>query len=213
MKRLPGALRTLAALTLIATLFGCAAPAPLPDFRYYRLAPATNVSAMEVVALPAPIVVNGVQADGVHGERPILYSTDPDSQRISQYHYQIWNDPPPAMVQRRALHLFDQRGISSLVTNRLDPRIEAYRVSIRLNRFEIIRVDGMNREVVVGMRIRADFDGNRLPLMEKQYTVRRPAEGTSLTDGTAELSVAVDGILVEFADALAKMVAEQSETG
>jgi len=213
MRRVP-LMRALIALTLFATLLvGCSAPAPLPDFRYYRLAPPTSVSAMETPALSAPIVVNGVQADGVHGERPILYSTDPDSLRISQYHYQIWNDPPPAMVQRRALHLFDKRAIAPLVTNRLDPRIKAYRVSIRLNRFEIIRVDGSNREVVVGLRIRADYDGIRLPLMEQQYTVRRPAQGTSLVDGTAELSVAVDEILIGFADALAKAVSEQAAAG
>jgi len=190
-------------ITLLAgLLIGCSAPAPLPDFRYYRLSPATATTALEQPALSAPLVVNGVQADGVHGERPILYATDPDSLRISQYHYQVWNDPPPSLVQRRALQLFDARNIAPLVTNRLDPRIEAYRVSIRLNRFEVIRVDGVNREVVAGMRIRADFDGSRLPLMEKQYTLRRAAEGESLTSGTAELSVAVDEILLKFADDL-----------
>lgn len=193
---------------LAALIVACSGPAPLPDFRYYRLSPATTATAFEQAPLQAPLVVNGVQADGVHGERPILYATDPDSLRISQYHYQVWNDPPPSLIQRRALQLFDARNLAPLVTNRLDPRIEAYRVSIRLNRFEVIRVGGSNREVVAGMRIRADFDGSRLPLMEKQYTLRRPAQGQSLTDGTAELSVAVDEILLSFVDDLVAAVAE-----
>ncbi|MCB1636700.1 MAG: hypothetical protein KDI51_19085, partial [Xanthomonadales bacterium] len=81
-------------------LVACSGPAPLPDFRYYRLAPPTRVEALDPPALDAPLVLNAVQADGVHGERPILYATDPDSLRIAQYHYQLWNDPPPALVLR-----------------------------------------------------------------------------------------------------------------
>ncbi|MCB1587568.1 MAG: membrane integrity-associated transporter subunit PqiC [Xanthomonadales bacterium] len=195
-------LLTAASLLLVA----CSGPAPLPDFRYYRLAPPTRVEALGQPALDAPLVLNAVQADGVHGERPILYATDPDSLRIAQYHYQLWNDPPPALVLRRALHLFEQRNLAPLVTERLDPRISAYRLSTRLFRFEVIR-EGVNREAVIGMRLRLDRDGESYPVLEKRIELRQEATGERLEEGTRVLSELLDRALMQFAAEVERTVA------
>jgi ABC-type uncharacterized transport system auxiliary subunit len=199
-KLLPGhRLARLATLLLACVLLAsCSAPPALPDFRYYRLAPPTAVEALAEPVLDAPLVINNVQADGVHGERPILYATDHDSLRILQYHYQLWNDPPPALVLRRALHLFAQRKLAPMVTERLDPRVSAYRLSTRLFRFEVIRL-GVNREVVVGMQMRVDRDGEQYPVLEKRIELRREASGESLEQGTRALSEALDQALIDFA--------------
>jgi ABC-type uncharacterized transport system auxiliary subunit len=193
------------AMLALLILAGCSAPAPLPDFRYYRLAPPTAVEALADAALDAPLVINQVQADGVHGERPILYATDADSLRILQYHYQLWNDPPPALVLRRALHLYGQRNLAPLVTERLDPRVSAYRLSTRLFRFEVIRL-GVNREVVVAMQMRVDRDGETYPVLERRVELRREASGESLEQGTRALSEALDAALIEFSAELEKVL-------
>lgn len=206
---LPNRLRTLLLPALAALLLAaCSGPAPLPDFRYYRLAPPTAVERLPEAVLEAPLVLNAVQSDGVHGERPILYATDADSLRISQYHYQLWNDPPPALVLRRALHLYGERGLAPLVTERLDPRIEAYRLSSRLFRFEVIRA-GVNREVVVALQLRVDRDGQQMPVLERRMELRRPASGESLIDGTRVLSEALDQVLLDFASELEQVVRQQ----
>lgn len=195
-------LHRLAALLLAGLLLAsCAAPPALPDFRYYRLAPPSTLEPLAEPALDAPLVINNVQADGVHGERPILYATDADSLRISQYHYQLWNDPPPALVLRRALYLYGTRNLASLVTERLDPRVSAYRLSTRLFRFEVIRL-GVNREVVVAMQMRLDRDGETLPVLERRVELRREASGERLEEGTRALSEALDAALLEFASEL-----------
>lgn len=195
---------------LAVLLAGCSGPAALPDFRYYRLAPPSAVEALAEPALDAPLVLNAVQADGVHGERPILYATDSDSLRIAQYHYQLWNDPPPALVLRRALHLYGERRLAPLVTERLDPRIEAYRLSTRLFRFEVIR-QGVNREVVLGLRLRVDRDGESFPVLEKRIELRREASGEKLEDGTRVLSELLDQALLQFASELESAMRERQQ--
>jgi ABC-type uncharacterized transport system auxiliary subunit len=202
----------LACLLLAGLLLAsCSAPPALPDFRYYRLAPPTAVEPLQEPVLDAPLVINNVQADGVHGERPILYATDIDSLRILQYHYQLWNDPPPALVLRRALHLYGQRKLAPMVTERLDPRVSAYRLSTRLFRFEVIRL-GVNREVVVAMQMRVDRDGEIYPVLERRVELRREASGESLEEGTRALSEALDAALIEFSTDLEKVLADRRAT-
>jgi hypothetical protein len=85
-----------------------------------------------------------------------------------------------------------------MVTERLDPRVSAYRLSTRLFRFEVIRL-GVNREVVVGMQMRVDRDGEQYPVLEKRIELRREASGESLEQGTRALSEALDQALIDFA--------------
>ena len=37
---------------------------------------------------------------------------DADSIKVSQYHYQLWNDPPPGMVQRRLEEVVQQAAVT-----------------------------------------------------------------------------------------------------
>jgi ABC-type uncharacterized transport system auxiliary subunit len=199
----------LCTLLLCAALIGaCSAPEPIPDFRYYRLAPAT-LPARGAALLDRPLVVEAFRADGVHGERPILYATDADSLKISQYHYQLWNDPPPTMIQRRLIDHLTALGASELVSDRLGMRIPAYRLRGTVYRFERVVVDSAP-EAVVAMRLRLDKDGEDVPYLTLDRTVRVPIGGDRVEDAAIALSAGVD----QIADALvAAMKARRPSAG
>lgn len=175
-------------------LAACSAPEAVPDFRYYRLAPASAIEPLAKPLLDQPLVIENFRADGVHGERPILYANDPDSLKISQYHYQLWNDPPPVMVQRRLQELLAAARVSDYVTDRLAPRVSAYRLNAAIYRFERVLVDGQPTEAVLGLRLRLQADGANLPLVESDELVRVPVTGTRVEDSAVALSVAVDQV-------------------
>jgi ABC-type uncharacterized transport system auxiliary subunit len=186
---------TLALIALCALLLaGCSAPQAIPDFRYYRLAPAAPMAALPAPLLDQPLVVTDFRADGVHGERPILYSNDPDSLKTSQYHYQLWNDPPPVMVQRRLQELLSAARVSAYVTDRLSPRTTGYRLTGAIHRFERVLVEGQPTEAVMGVRLRLQLDGAELPLIERDYLLRMPVSGPRVEDSAVALSAAVDEV-------------------
>jgi uncharacterized lipoprotein YmbA len=192
-----------AALTLTALLLSaCSAPDPIPDFRYYRLAAPATRPALRAALLDRPLVIESFRADGVHGERPILYATDRDSLRINQYHYQLWNDPPPVLAQRHFLAALAAAGVAPLVSERLSPRVEAYRLRATLFRFERILVEREPAEVVVGLRIRLDRDGADLPVLEFSEEAHVPVAGGRIEDSVIAMSAGLDRIVSSLIDRL-----------
>lgn len=183
-------------------LAACSAPEAVPDFRYYRLAPASAIEPLQRPLLDQPLVIENFRADGVHGERPILYANDVDSLKISQYHYQLWNDPPPVMVQRRLQELLAAARVSEYVTDRLSPRLSAYRLNAAIYRFERVLVDGEPTEAVLGLRLRLQADGASLPLVERDELVRVPVAGARVEDAAIALSAAVDQVARRLVDQL-----------
>ena len=188
------AIRGWLAASMLLALTACSAPEAVPDFRYYRLAPASAIEALPQPLLDQPLVIENFRADGVHGERPILYANDRDSLKISQYHYQLWNDPPPLMVQRRLQELLGAARVSDYVTDRLAPRVSAYRLNAAIYRFERVLVDGQPTEAVLGLRLRLQADGASMPLVERDELVRVPVTGARVEDSAVALSAAVDQV-------------------
>lgn len=188
----------------LSTLVGCSTPDVIPDFRYYRLAPAGTIAVLPAPLLARPLALESFRADGVHGERPILYSNDPDSLKTSQYHYQLWNDPPPLMVQRRLQELFSKARVSAYVTDRLGIRERGYHLEGSIHRFERVLVEGQPAEVVVGMRLRLIADGTAMPLLELNELVRMPVTGDRVEDSAVAISAGIDEVARRFILALQK---------
>jgi ABC-type uncharacterized transport system auxiliary subunit len=189
---------------MLLVLAACSSPEPIPDFRYYRLAPPTPIAALPAPLLDQPLVLEGFRADGVHGERPILYANDADSIKVNQYHYQMWNDPPPVMVQRRLQELLNAANVSAYVTDRLSGREPAYRLSGTIHRFERVLVAGEPTEVVFGVRLRLQGSAAERPLVETDEVVRVPVAGPKVEDAAIALSAAVDQVAVRLVAALQK---------
>jgi len=183
-------------------MVACSAPEPIPDFRYFRLAPAAPIAAVPAPLLDKPLVVDNFRADGVHGERPILYANDAESIKVSQYHYQLWNDPPPLMVQRRLQELLSAARVSDYVTDRMSPRMAGYRLTGVVYRFERVLVAGQPTEAVLGVRLRLEGAGTERPLIERDELVRVPVTGTRVEDAAIALTAAVDQVAARLVSAL-----------
>ena len=85
-----------------AILLAACGSTPVPEVRYYSLAPATGVEAAAEPVLALPIRVEIFSADGLHSEQGVLYANS-EGGPVRTYHYQLWNDTPGALLQKRLI--------------------------------------------------------------------------------------------------------------
>lgn len=181
-------------------LAGCATE-PVPDFRYFRFADPTPLQRLPAPTLQLPLVVEPFRADGVMGERPILYATRSETVRLSQYHYQLWNDPPPVLVRQRLMDQLASAAVAPLVTERLSPRVEALRLQGRIEEFQRVR-DPAGDQVVVTVLLRLERDRVGWPLIERRFRQQLPVDGDGIEPSVRVFGQAVDAIAAELVQAL-----------
>ncbi len=200
-------LSVIAGLLMLLMLAGCAATAPVPDFRYFRFGEPVGVQRLSAPTLGLPLVVEPFRADGVMGERPILYATRSETVRLSQYHYQLWNDPPPVLVRQRLMDQLAAAAVAPVVTERLSPRVQAFRLQGRIEEFQRIR-DPAGDQVVVSVLLRLERDQIGLPLIERRYRKQLAVTGDGIEAAVLAFGQSVDALAGELIDDLAALPAE-----
>jgi ABC-type uncharacterized transport system auxiliary subunit len=203
--------RRAALASALLLLAGCATE-PVPDYRYFRFAEAASVARLPAPVLPLPLVVEPFRADGVMGERPILYATRSETVRLSQYHYQLWNDPPPVLVRQRLMDQLASAAVAPLVTERLSPRVEALRLQGRIEEFQRVR-DASGDQVVVSVRLRLERDRVGMPLIERRFRQQLPVEGDGIEASVRVFGQAVDAIAAELLTELSALPSEVHAAG
>jgi uncharacterized lipoprotein YmbA len=173
-------------------LVACSSPGLMPDYRYFRLADPV-LPAAQAPIFDLPLVVERFRGSGVHGERSILYSIDGSEMKLAQYHYQLWDDPPPQLVQKFVAAHLRAAHIAPLVTERLSPREPALRLTAIIENLERVK-HGDGYRVVVGLSIRLEKDGVALPLLERTYKEQAEASSDTLEASVVEMTHVLDMI-------------------
>ena len=122
--------RTLATLLAAVLLSGCGA-APRKDM-FYRLPEVAGVAAASE-GEGTVIYVPPFLADGLHGERALVYAHD-DGTALEQYTYDYWVDSPRLLLQQALAERLRAGGAQRVVTS---PSSETrYTVRGRIRKFE-----------------------------------------------------------------------------
>lgn len=180
-----------------ALLAGCASD-PIPDLAYYRLPIGEPPAARAAPSFREPIVVDVLIADGVYSTQSILYQTKPEAP-VKEYHYQLWQDPPVRLVQRRVISRLRRAGISDVVTDRLPNSILSTRVSGVIENFERVRIGEDQWKVVVQIEFRADRGNDDLPIVLETYAAELPTDNDSIQATVRAFTQAVNQVIDEFA--------------
>ncbi|MBE5315601.1 MAG: membrane integrity-associated transporter subunit PqiC [Xanthomonadales bacterium] len=197
-----------ALLASLLTLLGACASAPgIPETTWHRL-PAASASVPLTDTSELPIVVQQLEADGLHADQALLYALDASGQRLRAYHYNLWVDPPGYLLQRRTIARLRAAGASARVTDQLSSREPALWVSGRIERFERVPRAGGGYEAQVGLRLRvARHDGGE-PLVEREYAATVAASDDRLATSVQALGAATDQALDAFLIDLGRALAE-----
>ncbi|MFN7783578.1 MAG: ABC-type transport auxiliary lipoprotein family protein [Lysobacterales bacterium] len=189
-------LRALLASALL--LLGACASAPgIPETTWHRL-PAAAAPARLGTPSALPIVVQRLEADGLHADQALLYALDPNGQRLRAYHYHLWVDPPGYLLQRRLIARLYAAGAAGRVTDQLSTRLPAVWVTGRIERFERVPRAGGGYEAHVGLRLRVSRRDAAEPLVEKEYTATAAAADDSLAASVQALGAATDQAFDSF---------------
>ncbi|HVF33927.1 MAG TPA: ABC-type transport auxiliary lipoprotein family protein [Candidatus Saccharimonadia bacterium] len=197
-------LRRVCALAVVAALAGCES-APIPDVTHYRMPTQEKREPAGAPLFADPIVVDVFLADGLYSEQSILYQTTP-SGPVKAYHYQLWNDPPIRLLQRRLIRRLRNEGVAPLVADRLPVSLNAIRVSGLIEHFERVKADEAWR-VIVRVELRVDHGDQGLPILLESYEVTEPTDGESIQATVRAFARATDEINARFVADLRKVAA------
>jgi ABC-type uncharacterized transport system auxiliary subunit len=147
--------------------------------------------AAERATLPGTLVVERPVAEGVYGERAILYSDDPGRRVLKQYHYSFWLKSPPQLVQDYLVDALRRRQLAERVVEDGVEFEEAHRLVSRITRFERLRAPD---QVAVGLEVMLLRPGEYTPALIRRYSEIRPLADEGLTAAVAGFEAALDAV-------------------
>jgi ABC-type uncharacterized transport system auxiliary subunit len=161
-------------------VLGACAQAPVPNDTFYRL----EVSDPEATGgtgmpLDAVVEVRPFDADGILGERALVYVESPQGS-LHQYSYHFWVEPPTQAIQRELTeHLRGTGYFAQVLTPRFRERSDV-KVQGRIGRLEQVLGSSGAASVVVELEIGAErtVRGGGL-LVLNTYRVEAPASDAS----------------------------------
>ncbi|MGA9342109.1 MAG: ABC-type transport auxiliary lipoprotein family protein [Rhodanobacteraceae bacterium] len=189
-------MRRLGSFLVVLALAGCNAPT-VPDFSYYRLPRAAPLPVAKAPLFDEPIVVQEFAADGLYGDQAMVYATDPGAQELHQYHYQLWTDPPPRMLQRRLIAQLRAAHAGPRVTDELAISQAAVRIRGVILRLDRVPRAGGGYGVAVTVKLRVDA-GDGPPILDERYEADAGANGTDLKSTALAFGSALDRINARF---------------
>jgi cholesterol transport system auxiliary component len=174
--------RKLAAAALASlALSACAAP-EVPKEQYFRLV-ATMAAGKIVHPLSGIVEAQPFSADGVTGERPLLF-TDNGGTKLEQRNYAYWVNPPIQMLRDQMIAYLRSAGLAEQVVPS-ELRSEAgYRIQGDIKRLEQ-SIDGKKSSGVIELELSVIDESSDQIILSKVYHAEKPA-----TDGTIDASVA-----------------------
>jgi cholesterol transport system auxiliary component len=176
---------------LMSTIFlaGCAG-APVPDVAYYRMPEVAASKLVDAKHFGIPIVVDSLIADGVYNDQAILYALRSEGS-IKAYHYQLWDEPPGQLLQRRLIDTLRARNAAKLITDRLPPSIDSLRISGRIERFERVKTEA-GWLARVRLELRAEHGTQQEPLLLSEYGADVPTDADSIQATVRAFAAAID---------------------
>ncbi len=174
--------------SLLAMLAGCSVPA-VPDQSYFRLPPVA-VEEMAATQAALPIVVEPYRANGVYNDQSILYANGPEGS-IKAYHYQLWDEAPATLLQKRLIAELRARNAAELVTSRLPAALPALRIGGQVEQFERVR-NGDGWLVRVRLELHVERDAQAAPLMLETYFAEVAADTDTIESSVRAFARAID---------------------
>lgn len=186
--------RVLSWPALALALAGCA-QAPVPADRYYRLLPAAPRE-LERPALPGTLLVKRFAADGLLGQRALVYADAAAPGVLYQYRYHFWADAPGELLQNLTVQMLRAARIAhEVVTPHLGVSAR-YVLLGRVRRLEHLLGDAP--AVAVSLELAITGAEHDAPIVLGDHQLILPLDEPDVDAAVHAMSEAVGQILAEF---------------
>ena len=179
----------------ILLIAACAAPT-VPKEQYFRL---VATPATEKLAHPFTGIVEAapLSADGVTGERPLLYTANGGT-KLEQRNYAYWTELPTAMIRDQLVAYLRSAGAADQVVPS-ELRIGAlYRIRGEIKRLEQSAGD-KNDTGILELELSVIDESTDQLIMSKVYHAETPAADHSIDGAVAALNAGLQDVLKRFA--------------
>ena len=173
----------------------CAAPT-VPKEQYFRL---VATPATEKLAHPFTGIIEAAPlgADGVTGERPLLYTANGGTE-LEQRNYAYWTELPTAMIRDQLVTYLRSAGAAEQVVPS-ELRIGAlYRIQGEIKRLEQSAGD-KNDVGIIELELSVIDESTDQLIMSKVYHAETPAADHSIDGAVAALNAGLQDVLKRFA--------------
>lgn len=174
---------------------GCMAP-NVPKEQYFRMVatPATEKLAHPFVGI---LEASPLGADGVTGERPLLYTAN-GGVKLEQRNYAYWTELPTSMIRDQLVTYLRSAGAAEQVVAS-ELRIgAAYRVQGEIKRLE--QSAGKKNDIgILELELSVVDENTDQLVMSKVYHSEQPAADHSIDAAVAALNVGLQDVLNRFA--------------
>ena len=188
--------RRAALLGLALALSGCFGSAPpVPKEQYFRLL-ASSDPAPVANPLSGIVEIPPFQAEGVMGERPLLFTQD-NGLKLEQRDYAYWTDPPPAMLRDQLIAFLRTTKLADQVVPS-ELRVGAqYRVEGRIKRLE--QIAGPKNGGAIALELALIDKTTDAIVVSGSYEVTKDASGPNIDDAVHALNAGLNEIFARFA--------------
>ena len=187
--------RALLSRVVFASVSACAAPS-VPKEQYFRL---VATPAAEKLAHPFAGILEAAPlgADGVAGERPLLYTAN-GGVKLEQRNYAYWTELPTAMIRDQLVTYLRAAGTAEQVVPS-ELRIgAAYRIQGEIKRLEQSAGDKHDTGIIELELSVIDESDDHL-VLSKVYHSEQPAADHSIDAAVAALNAGLQDVLKRFA--------------
>jgi len=188
--------RRAALLGVALALSGCFGSAPpVPKEQYFRLL-ASSDPAPVANPLSGIVEIPPFQAEGVMGERPLLFTQD-NGLKLEQRNYAYWTDPPPAMLRDQLIAFLRTTKLADQVVPS-ELRVGAqYRVEGRIKRLE--QIAGPKNGGAIALELALIDKTTDAIVVSGSYEVTKDASGPNIDDAVHALNAGLNEIFARFA--------------
>jgi ABC-type uncharacterized transport system auxiliary subunit len=176
-------IRALLLALLAFAVTACSQP-PVPRDQFYRLGGGSPAHRYATPPLEGSLAINRLRADGLVSQRPILFSTREQPNRLEQHNYHYWVEIPPVMLRNALMVYLEQANLASAIALGDARHRAGCELSASLRRMEHVVSGGQPSTAVIEIQFQLERVNDAVILLNRTYRAEQVANALSL-DATA----------------------------
>ena len=183
----------------LVVLAACSQP-PVPRDQFYRLGSGLPQQALENAPLDGTLSVSRLRAEGLISQRPILFATREQPNRIEQHNYHYWFESPPLMLRDALIDYLRAAKAATGVVSDQDRRDAGCELTGTLRRLEHVTAGGEPSVAVVEIEFMLRRVASDSVLLHRTYRAEQIAADLTMDSTVNAFDQSLGALFSRFVD-------------
>lgn len=191
----------LAALAFVAVA-SCSQP-PVPRDQFWRLDSGQPGHRFDTPPIGGTVAVDRLRAVGLIAQRPILFSTREQPNRIEQHSYQYWIEIPPLMLRDAMIDTLRAANVATELVTGENRRAAGCELTGTVRRMEHVTAGGTPSVAVLEIELRLERINDGEAILHRTYSAEQTAADLTIETTVVAFDQAFRALLARFLEELA----------